>query len=186
MSKNNMFRKIIRELFLKFRCVPRYDLERKIMPKIKNKKVLLVGVADYVSDYPKRLSENELHSIDIDPSVARFGSKKHITGSVVEIDKYFPENSFDVILFCGVFGCGLDAIEDAEKALQNCHKVLKEGGILIVGWDTKSVEDKGYRTPLSESLENYKLFVPVSMFGFPVGYKFDSKDSYHTYDFLKK
>jgi len=186
MTKKNIVRKIIRELFLKFRCAPRYDLERKIIPKIKNKKVLLVGVADYVSDYPTRLKNNELWTIDKDSSVEQFGSKKHIIGSVVEIDKYFPENFFDFILFCGVFGCGLDNLEDAEKALKNCHKVLKDGGILIVGWDTKSVEGKGYRTPLSEHLKNYKLFIPVPMFGFPVGYKFYSKDSYHTYDFLKK
>ncbi len=39
---------------------PRYIIERKIFPKIKNKRVLLIGVADYIPDYPKRLKNNEV------------------------------------------------------------------------------------------------------------------------------
>ena len=67
----NRCRKIIRELVLKWRNPSRYIIERKIFPKIKNKRVLLVGVADYIEDYPQRLKENDLWSRkDLNPWLA--------------------------------------------------------------------------------------------------------------------
>ncbi len=82
-------RKILRELTLKWICPQRYIMERKIFPEIRNKKVLLIGVADYTSDYPERLKNNELWSIDINPLVDEFGAENHIIGDAVKIDQYF-------------------------------------------------------------------------------------------------
>lgn len=184
MIKN--LRKIARELLLKWRCRPRYDLERKIFPKIKNKKVLFVGIAEYVKDYPKKLKNNELWTIDIDSRVAKFGGKKHIVGNIAEIDKYFSENFFDFIFLCGVIGCGLNKLEEVEDALKNCYKVLKKGGILIIGWDPISLSKHYLKIPLSEHLSNYKLFVPINFYNFPSKYRVNIRNKYYAYDFLKK
>ncbi len=187
-NRQNIFRKIMRELLLKWRCKARYDLERKMFPKIKNKKVLFVGVASYTKDYPEKLERNDLWTIDVNPEVAQFGARKHIVGSIVNVGKYFPKDFFDYIFFCGVFGFGVDTIKDAEKVMKNCYKVLKKKGILILGWDS-------YYSPIiPDELKNFKLFKAVPHFGFPIRYTSskekktsDEKKLHpHIYNFLIK
>jgi len=176
-----LLRKIARELLLRWRQRARYDLERKMFPKIKGKKVLFVGVASYTQNYPKKLKANELWTIDINPEVAQFGAEKHIIGSVTNINQYFPENFFDYIFFCGVFGFGINTEKEAEKTMENCYKVLKKGGILVLGWDS-------YYSPIfPNKLKNFKLFTAVPRFDFPVGYTDNKKVKHpHVYDFLMK
>ena len=172
-------RKFIRELTLKWRKPERYLLERMIFPKIKNKKILLVGTANYTKDYPKRLNQNDLWSMDINPSMAKYGSKKHIIGDVVKIDKFFPKNHFDVILFIGIFGYGLNDKKQAEKTLENCAKVLKNQGKMIIQWSDIS----GHNQINPEKLENFKLFKRKEMYGFPP--KIKTKES-KIFEFLIK
>ena len=172
-------RKILREIFLKYRNEGRYIIERKIFPKIKNKKVLLIGCASYTSDYPKKLQGNELYSIDVDKDVLKYGAKNHIVGSVVEIDKYFEKEFFDVILFFGVFGFGLDDKENAEKALKNCHKVLKKDGITMLMWQNIPKHDQ--INP--RELKNFKLFEIVNVGSYRSSYETNKKQ---IFEFLKK
>ena len=168
-GKIKIFRKILREILLKWRQRCRYDLEKKIFPKIKNKKVLLVGVANYTADYPKKLRKNDLWTIDINPKVAKFGAKKHIVGSVVEINKFFSNNFFDFIILYGVLGYGLDTLDEAEETMKNCHKVLKEGGILLIGW--------GPNIPNPPNkIKNIKLFKQVPFFDFSINHKYESRE----------
>lgn len=164
-------RKIAREILLKLRNPSRYILERKIFPKIKNKRTLLVGVAYYTADYPKRLKENHLWTIDINPEAAEFGAKKHIIGNVVYIDKYFPENFFDVIILFGVFGYGLDKIEEAEKTMRNCARVLKKKGQLIIQW----TNIQGHNQINPRKLKNFDLYTPRTLYGFKSGHRTTNK-----------
>jgi len=164
-----IWRKVIRSLVLKWENQGRYIVEKKIFPSIKNKKVLLVGVEDYVSDYPKKASknQNDVYSIDIDPEMAEFGARKHIIGDIAEIDKHFAENFLDIIFLGGVFGYGLNDPKKAEKALKNCYKVLKKRGVLIIWW--KNVPGRNQVVP--KRLKNYKLFTLISLAGIKSGYK---------------
>jgi hypothetical protein len=181
-------RKIAREVLLKYRCKARYDLERKMFPKIRGKRVLFVGIANYTKDYPKKLKNNEIWTIDINSEVEKFGAKNHIVGSITEVDTYFPENFFDYIFFCGILGFGVNTETDAEKTFEKCCKILKKDGILIIGWDSF------YSKVIPNQLKSFKLFKPVSRFGFPIGYqsrnrerKSDERTKYaHNYDFLMK
>ena len=169
----------MRELLLKWRCESRYVLERKIFPKIKKKRVLLVGVAHYTEDYPWRLRKNDLHSIDIDPAVAEYGSKKHLIGNIVKANKYFPEDFFDIIIFFGVFGYGLDKQKDAEGAMKSCNKILKPGGLLIIGWGNIP----GHNQINPRKLKNFNLFNTISLFKIPSSYKTRNKG---VFEFLIK
>ncbi|MDP2925989.1 MAG: hypothetical protein Q8N99_06460 [Nanoarchaeota archaeon] len=179
-------RKIARELLLKKRSPARYDLERKIFPKIKQKKILLVGIADYIKNYPDKLKENEIWTLDIDPNVAKYGSKNHIIGDVSVVDKYFSKNFLDYIFLCGVIGCGLNDIIKTEKAINNSYKILKPKGILVVGWDSGNTKKWGFRLPLMDNLKINKKFNRTSRFGFPIGYKYGTEEKYYSYDFLEK
>jgi len=169
----------VRNIILKWENYSRYIVEKKIFPLIKNKKVLLVGCAHYVEDYPKKLRKNDVYSIDIDPEMAKFGAKKHIIGDVAEIDEYFPKNFLDMIFLGGVFGYGLNDPKKAEKTLKNCHKILKKRGVLIIWW--KDVPERNQVVP--ERLKNYKLFTLISLAGIKSGYR--SKEEV-IFDFLMK
>jgi hypothetical protein len=156
-------RKIVREIFLRRRNPCRYIIERKILPKIRNQKVLFVGVANYTSDYPKRLKTNDLWTIDTDPSVAKYGARKHITDRLSNIGKHLPASSLDVILMFGIFGYGLNTKIEAEKTMEACSKVLKPGGIMVIQWS-----DKLGKNPIDPSkLRGFKYFKRKEMFGFP-------------------
>jgi ubiquinone/menaquinone biosynthesis C-methylase UbiE len=164
-SAEKIIRKILREVLLKWRIKSRYVIERKMFPRIKNKKVLFVGCAEYTKDYPSRIEKNnnQLWTLDIDPEVAKYGAKNHIIGDAVEINKYFQENFFDVIMMIGVFGYGINKKEDADKSLENCAKILKKEGAMIIHWS--NITGKDMVKP--RKLDKIKLYSPTPMFGLP-------------------
>jgi SAM-dependent methyltransferase len=167
-------RKIARELLLPLRSESRHILERKIFPKIKNKKVLLVGCAPYTREYPKKLKNNDLWTIDINSDMKIFGAKQHIVGNVADINDYFQKNSFDIIIFFGVFGYGLNEINEAEKTMLNFHKVLKKTGLLILLWTNR----KGCNPIKPRLLKNFNLYKPITFLGYPSGYQTKNKGVY--------
>jgi hypothetical protein len=182
----NLFEKLIRktarELTLKWRHPDRYILERKIFPKLVNKKILLVGVAQYTSDYPKRLGEgkdNEIWTIDIDPKVREFGAKNHIVDSISNADKHLEEEFFDIILMLGVFGYGLNHKKDGEKALKSCYNLLKKGGVVII--TLTDLAPKNNLRP--EKLNKFKMFKEASFQNYPKRYQTKDKKIFY---FLSK
>ncbi|MBU1246200.1 MAG: methyltransferase domain-containing protein [Nanoarchaeota archaeon] len=166
-----ILRKIARELLLKWRQEDRYFIERRIFPKIKHKKVLLVGVANYTENYPFRLRKNSLWSIDIDPSVAKYGAKNHIVGNIKDIDSFFNKDFFDIILMFGVFGYGLNDPKEADKTLKNCAKVLNKKGQLFIQWS----DMPGHNQVNPQELDNYKLFKDSVFYGFKSPFRVKKK-----------
>jgi hypothetical protein len=157
-------RKILRKIFLKKRNYYRYLLERKIFPQIRNKRILLVGIAEYTKDYPKILAKknNEVWTLEINPELRKYGAKRHIVGDISksqDIEKEF----FDIVLMLGVFGFGLNKREDAEKAMRNVQFILKKKGILIIQW----VNDMKHGMINPKKLKNWYLFKSKSILGFP-------------------
>jgi hypothetical protein len=159
-------RKNLRSILLKWRCPPRYIIEKKIFPKIRNRKILLIGVADYIKEYPMMLKQNDLYSIDIDPSVKKFGAEKHIIGNAVKLNNYFKENFFDVILHLGVLNYGINTLEETDECLKNCYDVLEKKGLLVIS-SQEGPKGSGRPPILIKNLKNFSLFTPVSAFGLP-------------------
>ena len=155
-----IIRKIIRELTLKWRKPERYFIERKILPQIKNKKVLIVGVARYTANYPIKLKTNEVITIDLDPKVAKYGAQKHIISSITNAEKYFSAKYFDVILMLGVFGYGLNERKNGEKAMKVCYNLLKNNGKLFLQWNT--IPSHNQINP--KLLKNYKSFISKEIY----------------------
>jgi len=164
-----VWRTFVRPLVLKQNNEARYIIEKKVFPLIKNKKVLLVGVAEYCDFYPKILEKNnnDVWSIDLDSNVTKYGAKKHVVGDISSASKYFKRDFFDVILMGGVFGYGLNDKEAAEKTMSEIFRILKKDGLLIIWWS-----DSPKRNMVVPSkLKKYKLFKTISIRGVPTGYK---------------
>ena len=134
-------RRLLRNLALKWRMNDRYYFEKKLLPKIKNKKVLLVGLAPYCKEEKKILlkNKNELYTVDKNPDVAYLGNN-HKVSNLKDVD--FPNNFFDIVLVPFVYGYETFTVreqdlDEAEECFRNCYRMLKNEGTLIVGWNNR-------------------------------------------------
>ncbi|MDF5713112.1 MAG: methyltransferase domain-containing protein [Rhizonema sp. NSF051] len=145
----------------------RYILEQKIIPYFVDKqeftKVLFVGCGSYTKHYEKWFRQKDYWTIDINPMKKIYGAKKHIVGSLGDLNLYFPENDLDLIICNGVFGWGLNEREEVEKAFTGCYKSLRKGGVLIIGWDD-TPERKPFPLLSCEALSQLQpyFFPPLS------------------------
>jgi SAM-dependent methyltransferase len=145
--------------------------------------VLFVGCSWCTKSYNKRFEEKKNYwTIDMWPWKRRYGAKQHIVDELQSLGKHFKRGALDLILCNGVFGWGLDAKADVEKAFHACFDSLREGGVLVVGWD--DVEEQ--RPFPLEECRSLRAFRP---FAFPplgtAEYLTDTPDR-HTYTFYVK
>lgn len=97
---------------------------------------LFVGVGWYTVHYESLLEGLRCTTIDVDPRVARYGSRyRHVVTSVVAAADHFAAAEFDLVVLNGVFGWGLNARADVEAALHGVRHLLRPGGELVVGWN---------------------------------------------------
>ncbi|MDF5723659.1 MAG: methyltransferase domain-containing protein [Rhizonema sp. PD37] len=145
----------------------RYILEQKIIPYFLDKqefiRVLFVGCGSYTKHYEKWFRQKEYWTIDINPMKKIYGAKKHIVGSLGDLNLSFQENYLDLIICNGVFGWGLNDRKEVEKAFTGCYKSLRKGGVLIIGWDD-TPERKPFPLESCESLSQLQpyFFPPLS------------------------
>jgi hypothetical protein len=123
------------------RLPDRVYMERELVPAIarKGNKVLFVGCQRYTRHYPaliERTGRTECWTIDIDPTVARWGAPgRHVIGGLQDAPDHWPPASFVTIVLNGVFGFGIDNARDQDEALRVCRFLLRSGGWLILGWN---------------------------------------------------
>jgi hypothetical protein len=115
-------------------------LDRELLPAVGRRggKALFIGCQRYTKHYPSRLTAYgaECWTIDIDPTVARWGARRrHTIGDIRDGSDHWLPASFDTIILNGVFGFGLDCVRDQDAALRACRLLLKEEGWLILGWN---------------------------------------------------
>jgi SAM-dependent methyltransferase len=99
--------------------------------------ILFVGCHWYTKGYNERFEtkKKSYWTIEIDPSREKYGAKQHIVDGLQNLSKHFKPGALDLILCNGVFGWGLDKKTDVEQAFRACCDCLREGGVLVVGWD---------------------------------------------------
>lgn len=114
-------------------------LEDIIIPHFVNltefKKILFIGCDWYTKPYKKYFKNQEYWTIEIDKEKRKYGAKNHINDSIEKLSNYIEANYFDLIFFTGVFGHGLNSKEATEEAINQCFQCLREGGILVFGWN---------------------------------------------------
>ena len=99
------------------------------------KTILDIGREDYQKFYNNFFENRELWTLDYNPKHKKFGAKNHVTDDVVNIKKHFKSNYFDFILMNGVFGWGLDDEKKIQITFDGIYKILKPGGIFILGYN---------------------------------------------------
>ena len=145
------------------------------------KSVLDVGREDYQVFYNNFFKGKELWTLDKDPKKKEFGAKNHVVGDASDLSKYFRKNHFDLVIMNGVFGWGLNKRKDIEKSFDSVHKILKKGGLFILGWN-----DVPDLTPVHlETLKSLKKFKKYH-FKPLKSHSFKCETGEHTYNFYIK
>lgn len=144
-------------------------------------RVLFVGCDWYTMHYGRTFFRGrDYWTIDPAPRVRRFAGKQHIQAPIQQLDDFFPEQRFDLIVCNGVFGVGLDARADIERAFALCHSRLRPGGHFLLGWN-----DIPERRPMP--LEEIEALRAFDRFAFPAlgtAHYVTQTPYRHTYDFF--
>jgi hypothetical protein len=140
-------------------------------------KILFAGCQNYTWRYPKLFQQDggECWTIDFDPDVARWGAPgRHVTCAIEDSAHHLPNGSFDTVIVNGLFGFGVDTLQQQDAALRAVSLLLKAGGWLVLGWDTD-------RSVNPNSLEVVRAsFKPAGLAGLAPEQTFE--DSVHVYN----
>ena len=114
-------------------------LEQVIFPEILRtpgyRRILFVGCAWYTLHYPTIFRDREFITMEISPDEAPYGGTTHIIDTCENMGLHFLPSSVDVIVFNGVYGCGLNELPAIEHTLQAIHQSLRPEGLFIFGWN---------------------------------------------------
>ena len=156
-------------------------MEKEILPRAANSglsPVVFVGCAPYTWRYEKffRGTGAEYVTTDINPSARVWGARRHVQCPIQNIDQYMPAGSVGLLFLNGVFGFGVDTEDAMNRALRSVRRVLSDGGLLLLGWNTDLIAD-----PMG--LGNARLFRHEGALGLPARKGFDGDT--HVYDLLR-
>ncbi|KOP25069.1 hypothetical protein AMR41_16755 [Hapalosiphon sp. MRB220] len=182
----------IKGFSLRLNTPDRYVLEEMIIPYfIAHKefhRILFVGCDWFTKPYNGYFKNKEYWTIEIDESRKKYGSKRHIVDSFLNLNNYFTNDYFDVIVYNGVFGWGINSREDTETSFQQCFQCLRPGGILVFGWN-----DIPEAKPFSvieecQSLQQFQpyIFSPLSTVQYLVPDQSDEQKFGHVFNFYIK
>ena len=116
-------------------------------------------------------------TLDIDPAVAIWGAPgRHVIAPVQALPRIFARESLDAILLSGIFGFGVDTIEEQSATLNACAEVLRPGGRLVLGWNTDRAPDPDALLPPS--------LAPCGFVGLPP--RVPIAGCTHVFDFLQR
>jgi SAM-dependent methyltransferase len=145
-------------------------------------RVLFVGCRAYTARYGGRLARAgvDYWTTDIDPEAAIWGARgRHIVSDITKIDDVCDPESFDAILLNGVIGDGVDDEDAMNRAVEAIARILKPGGILLIGWNS----DKDHPDPMRlAAVATY--FCHQCPLPLPLRKTFPDTD--HVYDWLTK
>ncbi|MEM7147415.1 MAG: hypothetical protein AAF591_20030 [Verrucomicrobiota bacterium] len=97
--------------------------------------VLDVGCQWYNLHHARHFRGKRYHTIDIEPEQSRYGASRHVVGSFLDARDYYGRGQFDLVLINGVFGWGIDGVEQLEEAMGVLGYLVKGEGVVVVGWN---------------------------------------------------
>ena len=149
------------------------------------RRMLFVGVQSYnLPIYPACTEHNiGVWSVDHDPASAIYGAPQgHFVGDVRHIAVLAPELKFDVIVFNGILGFGVNTARDAVAVLAAMEQVAEPAAILVVGWNPG-------RTDGQEIAALRARLTPTSLGALPAEIEFPPhgrlQRGAHRYEFFK-
>jgi len=120
-------------------------------------RIIFIGVSWYTMEYNRLFKGKEFWTIDFNPKMRIYGSKRHIIDSMENLNRYFENNTIDLIICNGVFGWGLNDPHNIELAFNVCYDLIRESGVFILGWNDLS----DHRPIPLEQCKALKLFYPL-------------------------
>lgn len=146
-------------------------------------RILFVGCDWYTKHYDRAFfRDRDYWTIDVAEKARRFGAPQHRTIGLEQLDQHFAERYFDVIFCNGVYGFGLDAADDIERAVEMCWSRLRYGGYFVFGWD-----DIPARTPVPlEGIAALRRFQRLEVAQLNSWRYLTDTPYRHTYDFYTK
>jgi SAM-dependent methyltransferase len=164
-------------------------LEQKIFPMLAEdrqiKKILFAGVGSYTWHYFKFFPQQDFYTIDFDAKKAPFGQPgMHVVGSVVALSDHYASDFFDAVIISGLIGYGVNSKQDIDQTYHEAFKVLRPGGMLIMGWNNQPAL---LSFPL-ETLDGYHEFdsfapAPLELAKARVEVNLENA---HTFEFMRK
>jgi SAM-dependent methyltransferase len=170
----------------------RYVLEGSIIPYFVNRnefyKILFVGCDWFTKPYNNYFKDKEYWTIEIDENRKKYGSKRHIVDSLLNLNNHFTNDYFDVIVYNGVFGWGINSREDTETSFQQCFQCLRPGGILVFGWNDIPEAKPFPVIEECQTLQKFEpyFFHPLSTIQYSVPDKSDEQKFRHVFNFYMK
>ena len=146
--------------------VDRRILEEVILPgyarRADIRRVLFVGCAAYTQPYQNLFTHCEYWTIDPAARRARYGSRQHIVDRLENLGRHVAADYFDLIVCNGVLGWGLNDLNAANAAFTACHRHLRHGGELVLGWNDVAPRNRVVPADVS-ALEPFEpqLFDPL-------------------------
>jgi hypothetical protein len=144
--------------------------------------ILFVGCQWYTKHYERLFPQRNYWTIDQYAPARKYGARQHVTAPLERLDEFFPAGYFDLVICNGVYGYGLDTLEQCELALTRCYDRLRADGEFVFGWNNVPA-----RTPVPlESIESLKRFRKVVFPEFN-SWRYVTDTPYaHTYDFYRR
>lgn len=102
------------------------------------RRMLFVGAQPYNLAFYRHCEalKIDVWSIDYDSASAPYGAPQgHFVGDIKQIGILAPQLKFDVIVFNGILGFGVNSPADAVSALEAMAQVAEPDALLIIGWN---------------------------------------------------
>lgn len=162
-------------------------LEQTILPhyaaRADVERVLFVGCAWYTRTYADLFPQATFITLEPNPRRARYGAAHHIVDGLERLDRYVSPGTLDLIVCNGVFGWGLDAHADCERAFDACHLALRPHGELVLGWN----DVPAHKPCDPRTLASLRRFEPVRFAPADEASRwYAGTDNRHVFDFLRK
>lgn len=125
--RKDWFMPSLDRLFLENRLFRVFRLERY--------SVLSIGCHPASRIYRRLLPEDSYHTLDIDPGNARYGAASHTVGDCRELHTLLGGRKFDLVLFNGIIGYGINDEGMLRDFITSAHSVLSDRGWLVIGYN---------------------------------------------------
>jgi SAM-dependent methyltransferase len=169
------------------RTEDRRVLEQVIFPYYRSRSdirsVLFVGCQWYTRHYERAFFAGcDYWTIEPSSRARKYGGRQHVVAPMEQLDLHFPEGSFDCVICNGVYGFGLDTLDQGESAFAHAFSRLRPGGHLMLGWnDLPALKP----FPLEE-LESLRRFERFSLPAFGTWRYVTATPHRHVYDFYTR
>lgn len=103
---------------------------------LRPRRILAVGVARYTRFYEKLFPGAVFETVDIDPANAAWGStQRHYVGGIADLPAQSGSVGYDVVLFNGVYGWGVNSSEELAASMDAVASLLLDDGVMVFGWN---------------------------------------------------